>query len=378
MGSMNFSCKFDSSRKWVIVLKFFLDVFANIEPEWENALMGWTSTGDPYANVGEAGLGFESEEAAKVFAEKHGQETSHPSSKGLYSPISVFPRMNNCFLQKIRSDIGKASLSHRTDAEEWKNERAVQILKNEGIAIPLPTLLGEVRVPGSILQPSLKNVVTWTAMIDGYVRLPTLIGEVRVPGSILQPSLKNVVTWTAMIDGYVKEARDIFDCVPVKNFVKWNYLSCVYTKKGLCEEALDAFGKMENDSVHDFRNGFCEEALDAFGKMENEGYEPEEVTVVGVLSVCAQLSLLHADCECINGYACKMWRFNWDINYYGCLVDLLGRAGRLQDACRLMKNMPMKSNDTIWEMVLSRRCNKAAPVFYAIEFCLCMQQTICR
>ncbi|KAG5251187.1 NADH dehydrogenase [Salix suchowensis] len=42
--------------------------------KWENPLMGWTSTGDPYANVGEAGLDFESEEAAKAFAEKHGWE----------------------------------------------------------------------------------------------------------------------------------------------------------------------------------------------------------------------------------------------------------------------------------------------------------------
>lgn len=34
--------------------------------------MGWTSTGDPYANVGDSALGFDSEEAAKDFAERHG------------------------------------------------------------------------------------------------------------------------------------------------------------------------------------------------------------------------------------------------------------------------------------------------------------------
>lgn len=34
--------------------------------------MGWTSTGDPYANVGDAALSFDSAEAAKEFAEKHG------------------------------------------------------------------------------------------------------------------------------------------------------------------------------------------------------------------------------------------------------------------------------------------------------------------
>ncbi|KAL7262338.1 hypothetical protein ACSBR1_000676 [Camellia fascicularis] len=49
-----------------VVLAYFL--------RWENPLMGWTSTGDPYANVGDAGLSFDSEEAAKAFAEKHGWE----------------------------------------------------------------------------------------------------------------------------------------------------------------------------------------------------------------------------------------------------------------------------------------------------------------
>jgi NADH dehydrogenase (ubiquinone) Fe-S protein 4 len=40
--------------------------------KWENPLMGWTSTGDPYASVGEAALYFESKEAAVEFAEKYG------------------------------------------------------------------------------------------------------------------------------------------------------------------------------------------------------------------------------------------------------------------------------------------------------------------
>ncbi|XWS41761.1 hypothetical protein CRYUN_Cryun17cG0111100 [Craigia yunnanensis] len=42
--------------------------------KWENPLMGWTSTGDPYANVGDSALSFDSEEDAKSFAERHGWE----------------------------------------------------------------------------------------------------------------------------------------------------------------------------------------------------------------------------------------------------------------------------------------------------------------
>ncbi|GBG81148.1 hypothetical protein CBR_g31824 [Chara braunii] len=40
--------------------------------KWENPLMGWTSTSDPLANVGEAGLSSDSKESAMQFAEKHG------------------------------------------------------------------------------------------------------------------------------------------------------------------------------------------------------------------------------------------------------------------------------------------------------------------
>ncbi|WVZ21856.1 hypothetical protein V8G54_000400 [Vigna mungo] len=45
--------------------------------KWENPLMGWTSTGDPYAHVGDSALTFDSAEAAKAFAEKHGWEYSN-------------------------------------------------------------------------------------------------------------------------------------------------------------------------------------------------------------------------------------------------------------------------------------------------------------
>jgi NADH dehydrogenase (ubiquinone) Fe-S protein 4 len=54
---------------------------------WENPLMGWTSTGDPYANVGEAGLTFDSAESAKEFAEKHGWSY-------VVGPL-FFPRVDN-------------------------------------------------------------------------------------------------------------------------------------------------------------------------------------------------------------------------------------------------------------------------------------------
>ena len=56
---------------------------------WENPLMGWTSTGDPYANVGDSALSFDSQEAAVSFAERHGWEYT------VWSPWSEIPSEQN-------------------------------------------------------------------------------------------------------------------------------------------------------------------------------------------------------------------------------------------------------------------------------------------
>ncbi|KAK9219372.1 hypothetical protein WN943_008016 [Citrus x changshan-huyou] len=84
--------------------KWFINFLST--QKWENPLMGWTSTGDPYANVGEAGLCFDSEAAARAFAEKHGWEYTvrkfhAPLLKVwicslLLSPTTLLIRLRNC------------------------------------------------------------------------------------------------------------------------------------------------------------------------------------------------------------------------------------------------------------------------------------------
>uniref|UniRef100_A0A0D3E2F2 NADH dehydrogenase [ubiquinone] iron-sulfur protein 4, mitochondrial n=1 Tax=Brassica oleracea var. oleracea TaxID=109376 RepID=A0A0D3E2F2_BRAOL len=58
--------------------------------KWENPLMGWTSTGDPYANVGDSALSFDSEDAAKSFADRHGWDYTVKKPKTPLLKFEVF------------------------------------------------------------------------------------------------------------------------------------------------------------------------------------------------------------------------------------------------------------------------------------------------
>ena len=40
------------------------------------------------------------------------------------------------------------------------------------------------------------------------------------------------------------------------------------------------------------------------------------------------------------------------LQHYGCMVDLMGRAGKLNDAYAFIKNIPMEPNDVLWRTIL--------------------------
>ncbi|KAI4337912.1 hypothetical protein L6164_016276 [Bauhinia variegata] len=303
-----------------------------------------------------------------------------------------------------------------------------------------------------------RTEVTWVQMIDGFARNGDTVTARRM-FDMVPTELMNVVTWTVMVDGYarhgeVEAAREIFEQMPERNFFVWSSMISGYCKKGNVREAKALFDRTTfrnleiwNSMISGYvQNGFGEEALKAFHEMEAEGFEPDEFTVVSILSACSQLGRLDAGKEIhhmtkrkkirmspfilsglINMYAqcgdlinarlifeefndrniycwnamlsgfainrkchevLELFRRMEDSNvspdgitfltllsacahggfvnealeviskmetcgleigikHYGCMVDLLGRAGRLKEAYELTKRMPMKPNDTI-------------------------------
>lgn len=99
------------------------------------------------------------------------------------------------------------------------------------------------------------------------------------------------------------------------------------------------------------RHGFGKEALRIFESMTRSGVKPDEVTMVGVLSACSHSGVVDIGTE----YFYTMDRdygITSNSKHYTCMIDLLGRAGCLDDAQNLMKNMPFEPDAATWGALL--------------------------
>ncbi|CAN4128079.1 unnamed protein product [Withania somnifera] len=134
----------------------------------------------------------------------------------------------------------------------------------------------------------------------------------------------------------------------------------MYVKCGCLEKGLFLFQRMANKNQMSYSaiisglalHGRGEEALRIFHKMLKERLEPDNVIYVGVLSACSHAGLVEEGLKCFDRMRLEH-RIEPTIQHYGCMVDLLGRDGRLEEALELIKGMPVEPNDILWRSLLS-------------------------
>ncbi|KAF5774439.1 putative tetratricopeptide-like helical domain superfamily, DYW domain-containing protein [Helianthus annuus] len=143
----------------------------------------------------------------------------------------------------------------------------------------------------------------------------------------------NVIVETCLLDMYLKcgslvKGLTVFEQMKVKN--QWSYSVVI---SGL------AF------------HGYGAEALRVFSEMREKGIEPDEVVYVSVLTACSQTGQVEKGLEFFKKMTVDH-KIEPTIQHYGCLVDLMGKAGKVKEAFDLIKNMPMEANDALWYSLL--------------------------
>ena len=262
--------------------------------------------------------------------------------------------------------------------------------------------MGDVKAAQSIFyQMPEKTVVSWTAMISGYATT----GDLKSAEYIFnRMPVKNVVSWNAMISGYVHnhmfdQALCVFHnmlingkCSPDQATLisvlsacahlgslehgKWidlyikknkfhlsiplgNALIDMFAKCGDVENAKEVFHHMSKRCVITWTtmvsglalNGKCREAINLFDQMCLEGTKPDDVVFIAVLSACTHGGLVEEGKRAFDQMV-QEFDIKPQIEHYGCMVDLLGRAGKLEEAIRFTERMHLKPNAVIWATLL--------------------------
>ncbi|XP_006843075.3 putative pentatricopeptide repeat-containing protein At2g01510 [Amborella trichopoda] len=167
----------------------------------------------------------------------------------------------------------------------------------------------------------------------------------------------NIYTASSLVSMYakcgdMKEASKRFSAMPIRNLVTWNAIIAGHAHNGEGEKVLELFRTM----------------------VEQDGIAPDHVTYVNVLHACSYAGMVE------EGY----WHFrsmseDFGISpypdHYACMVDLLGRCGRLDEAEEFVESMPIEPDGVIWGALLGacrthrhvELAERAAERLFAIE-----------
>ncbi|KMT14467.1 hypothetical protein BVRB_4g072420 [Beta vulgaris subsp. vulgaris] len=241
-----------------------------------------------------------------------------------------------------------------------------------------------------------KTMVSWTTMVVGYAKFGFLDEARKLFDEMPE---KDVVPWNAMIGAYVqakcsKEALILFNemqganvtpdevtmvnclsacsqlgALDVGIWIHWyinkkklslnvslgTALVDMYAKCGNIGKALDVFHDMPLKNSLTWTviigglalHGNANDALSYFSRMVDVGLVPDEITYLGVLAACCHGGLVDKGRRYFSEMTSK-YNLNPKLKHYSCMVDLLGRAGKLDEAEALIKSMPIEPDAVVW------------------------------
>ncbi|XP_054813911.1 pentatricopeptide repeat-containing protein At2g03880, mitochondrial [Prosopis cineraria] len=138
-----------------------------------------------------------------------------------------------------------------------------------------------------------------------------------------------------------------------------NALLDMYCKCGSLEDAKSIFNRMMEKDVISWstmiaglaQNGCSMEALNLFEYMKKSGPKPNYITLVGVLFACSHAGLVNEGLYYFHSMK-NLYGIDPGREHYGCMLDLLGRAGKLDDAVKLINEMDCKPDVVMWRTLL--------------------------
>lgn len=246
-----------------------------------------------------------------------------------------------------------------------------------------------------------RDIMSWNAMLNGYANN----GDLKACERLFEEMpKKNIFSWNGLIGGYGHngqffEVMQTFKRMLIEGNVlpndatlvtvlsacarlgaidlgKWvhvyaessgykgnlyvgNALIDMYAKCGIIESAVDVFKSMALKDLITWNtvinalamHGHGSDALTLFCEMKNAGETPDGVTFIGILCACTHMGLVKDGFSYFQSMV-DVYSIVPQIEHYGCMVDLLARAGHLKQALEFVRKMPVEADAVIWAALL--------------------------
>lgn len=215
-----------------------------------------------------------------------------------------------------------------------------------------------------------RNVVVWTSLLTGYGANNEHDVALRVFGDMIRfeitpnqssfTSVLNSITEMESID-WGKGIHGLAVKIGLETDVfVGNSLVVLYTKCGNIRDGVLSFKKITNKNAVSWnsvivgcaQHGCGEWALAFFSQMTKAGINPDEITFTGLLNSCSHSGLLEKGRHLFESLR-KYSAIEVKLEHYACMVDILCRSGKTNEAEDLVKTMPMEANLSIWLALLS-------------------------
>lgn len=214
-----------------------------------------------------------------------------------------------------------------------------------------------------------KDVLSWTSMLSGLAKSGffqeslSLFRKMQLnkiaPDEITLVGVLSACAQTGALDQgkYIHLLIDKFEinC----DIVLETALVDMYAKCGSIDLALQVFGRMRLRNVFTWNamigglamHGHGEEAISLFDQMKHDRLMPDDVTFITLLCACSHAGLVHEGLAMFQAMK-NEFQIEPRMEHYGCVVDLLCRDRKVDEALTFIENMPIKANSVLWATLL--------------------------
>lgn len=235
-----------------------------------------------------------------------------------------------------------------------------------------------------------RNFFSWNGLIGGYAhnnKFPEVIDTFKfmLNESNVQPTDATLVSVLSACSKL--GALELGKWVHVyasnngykQNAYVGNSLIDMYAKCGEITSAVDVFMEMDTKDLISWNtiinglamHGHGPDALRIFHEMRVSKQRPDGITFIGVICACSHMGLVKDGFKYFYSMLDE-YSIMPQIEHYGCMVDLLSRAGLIEEAVEFIKKMPIKPDNIIWTNLLG-----ASRIYKNIKVAeMCLQHLI--